>query len=191
MNFYVKVSLNSCYNLWSSDFTDCLSTSHWPIIFILHAIFNPEQWHLSEFLITFDLFLPAHVCQFLESMELVGFFVTHYYTSLKLSLYHVSGVFFNVTYYYTSSKLTMYHYKWLRIMYFKHIKHVSSWRKHNVLFYSYAIILPRNLSLQKIMCILNTHTFTHWVTLVITHTCSSHINQPWQQIGMRVHVRKC
>lgn len=150
MNFYVKVSLNSCYNLWSSDFTDCLSTSHWPIIFILHAIFNPEQWHLSEFLITFDLFLPAHVCQFLESMELVGFFVTHYYTSLKLSLYHVSGFFFNVTYYYTSSKLTMYHYKWLRIMYFKHIKHVSSWRKHNVLFYSYAIILPRNLSLQKI-----------------------------------------
>lgn len=59
-------------------------------------------------------------------------------------------VFFNVTYYYTSSKLTMYHYKWLKLVYFKHIKHVSSWRKHNVLFYSYAIILPRNLSLQKI-----------------------------------------
>lgn len=72
MNFYVKVSLNSCYNLWSSDFTDCLSTSHWPIIFILYTIVNPEQWHLSEFLITFDLFLPARMS--VLGINGVGFF---------------------------------------------------------------------------------------------------------------------
>lgn len=71
------------------------------------------------------------------------------------------GFFGNVTHYYTSSKLTMYHYKWLKIVCFNHIKYVSSWRKHNVLFYSYAVTHPRNLSLQtiryRVMCILNTH----------------------------------
>lgn len=72
-----------------------LLTCHWPIVFILHAIFNPEQWHLWEFLITFDLFLPAHECQFLESMEW-GYFVLHYYVFLKLTRHHVSGFFFNV-----------------------------------------------------------------------------------------------
>lgn len=126
-----------------------LSTCHWPIVFILHAIFNPEQWHLWEFLFTFDLFLPAQECQFLESMEW-GYFALHYYISLKLTRHHVSGVFFNAKHYYTSQKLTMYHYKWLKIVCFKYIKHVSSWRKHNILFYSYAITLPQNLSLQTI-----------------------------------------